>query len=407
MDTSLIESILKKAMGLNVSSIGNTSLQNAVKKRLSFLKISDISVYSTFLISSPKEINDLIEEVTVTETWFFRDNMPFEAMVHFAKRIQKERQLHKLRILSLPCATGEEPYSIAISLLEAGFSHDSFQIDAVDINSKALDIAKEAIYGNNSFRGKEKEHLKKKYFQKSIKGYSLQNNFKSMVRFHKGNLVNLSTEGRIHAYHIIFCRNLLIYLNKTALTNAINTLDTLLTPMGLLFVGHAEPGIFTNSLFTPSTYQKTFSLVRKGDKCPAPITTETYPDEPEIPLELQDLPPTSISSTRKSFEVDKILTARLLLHKKQYPEAIALCEEEIKAKGPSAYAFFWLANILHKSGEKLKTMELLRQVIYLDPDHLDAMELLRQIYSNRGDTKNSQSIKERISRVRERLSRPM
>ena len=96
--------------------------------------------------------------MVVTETWFFREKQPFAALVRLV--IEEWLPAHptgKLRLLSVPCSSGEEPYSMAMALMDAGFLAARFEISAVDISSRALAFAQRAIYGRNSFRGADLE----------------------------------------------------------------------------------------------------------------------------------------------------------------------------------------------------------------------------------------------------------
>jgi len=409
MDTAVIESILRKTMGLNVSSIGQTSLANAIQKRLSSLHLHSVDDYTSFVRSSPKELNNLIEEVSVTETWFFRDDKPFEAMVNFSKELFRKRRPSKLRILSLPCATGEEPYSIAIALVEAGFSPSSFSINAVDINRHALNKAKEAVYGNNSFRNNAKKYIKNRYFTGGSRNYHLHKKIKDTVTFHHGNLLRLSPQTRRAAYHIIFCRNLLIYLNEEALKTALKNLDHLLAPKGILFVGHAEPGIFSDSQFCPSSYPKTFSLVRRSEnpavKRPAPKIEQEALPQPPLKKQVDPLSQPRPADIDDHLAIDKILAARLSIHKNRNHEAITLCEADIMENGPSTHSLFWLARALYNIGAIEQAIDMLRRAVYLDPDHIEAMNFLGELLTEKGDAKGAANIKKRILRVKERLAR--
>ena len=92
--------------------------------------------------------------MVVTETWFFREKQPFAALVRLV--IEEWLPAHptgRLRLLSVPCSSGEEPYSMAMALMDAGFPAARFEISAVDISARALAFAQRAIYGRNSFRG--------------------------------------------------------------------------------------------------------------------------------------------------------------------------------------------------------------------------------------------------------------
>jgi chemotaxis protein methyltransferase WspC len=404
MDISKVERLLQESIGVNVSSLGKNTLINAINRRIHSLNLGSESSYFNYIKSEKTEINELIEEVTVNETWFFRDKHPFTAIASFAKEWQRKTSPCRLRVLSLPCSTGEEPYSIAISLLEAGLDEHSFHIDAVDINSKVIKYAQAAVYNQNSFRGSDR-YLIDKYFEQSGKHYLLKNKFKNTVKFYKGNLINFTPPNPGRQYNIVFCRNLLIYLDKNAKKKAVATLDRLLTSEGLLFVGHAEAGAFSDSFFTTSPYPKSFSFVRKSDTTEAPAIVPTLQDYDET-IPGRKTSSSALNARKKEvFEVDEILEARYLLERKDYEQALSACEKYIEEHGPTSQAFFWLGAIYHKKGENNEAVQMLKKAIYLDPDNLEAMELLSTIFLELSDTDQKISMNERMQRVRNRLDR--
>ena len=150
------EKVLKQAMGLDAVSIGSTTIERAVRVRMADLGLGRREDYWQQLHDSTDELQELIETVVVPETWFFRDREAFGALV----RLVTEEWLPAhpagiLRLLSVPCSTGEEPYSIVMALLDGGVSLERFQVDAVDISARALAQARRGVYGMNSFRGAE------------------------------------------------------------------------------------------------------------------------------------------------------------------------------------------------------------------------------------------------------------
>ena len=122
--------------------------------------------YEQFLDSSRAEWNELVESVVVTETWFFRDPEIYRRFRSpgASRNGCPPIQPLPLRLLSIPCASGEEPYSLVMALLDAGVAPDRFQIDAVDISARALARAERGVYGRNSFRGKDLA-FRDRYFQ--------------------------------------------------------------------------------------------------------------------------------------------------------------------------------------------------------------------------------------------------
>src|ERR1051325_7410805 len=126
-----IEGLLRDKMGLDAASIGSGLVDRTVRLRMKSLGVKDVEGYKKLLVSSRAEWNELVEGVVVTETWFFRDCEPFGALVR--QVLEEWLPAHPtapLRLLSLPCSSGEEPYSLAMALLDAGVPNGRFQIDA-------------------------------------------------------------------------------------------------------------------------------------------------------------------------------------------------------------------------------------------------------------------------------------
>src|SRR4051812_39758044 len=157
-------------------------------------------------------MGEMIEGVVSPETSFFCASCSFLVLPQILTGDWSPRHPYEsLRVLSAPCSTGEEPYSIAMALLDAGFPSERFQIDAVDISARALDLGRRGAYRRNSFRNKD-AGFRERYFQQIQDCYQLTESARNRVRFRYGNLV---TEHFLagNCYDIIFCRNVLIYFD--------------------------------------------------------------------------------------------------------------------------------------------------------------------------------------------------
>ena len=137
MTIAKIEGHLRETIGLDAASIGPSSIDRAVRSRMIACNESDTGNYWDRIQASSAEAQELIEAVVVSETWFFRDRGAFASLTRFVES-EWSKFGKKLRLLSIPCATGEEPYSMAMALLDIGLTGKRFQIDAVDISARAL-----------------------------------------------------------------------------------------------------------------------------------------------------------------------------------------------------------------------------------------------------------------------------
>ena len=234
--------MLSKAIGLDPSSIGKAAFSRAVRSRLVELSHGSIDVYRAHLQSTPAEIQNLIEAVVVPETWFFREPEAFATMVkHVGGRATKDPTA-VLRLLSVPCSTGEEPYSIAMALIDAGYPPDRFRIDAVDVSARAVAQALRGIYRKNSFRGRDLA-FRVRHFETTPEGAVVTDAVKSRVRFERANLLDVDFIPGQKLYDVIFCRNMLIYFDDAARDKAVAVLNRLLADDGIIFVGPSESGL--------------------------------------------------------------------------------------------------------------------------------------------------------------------
>ena len=151
-----LERLLTDRAGIDPLSIGSPLILRAVRQRMKDLAIEDMHAYVHLVRQSGSELQSLIEEVVVSESWFFRDARPYDWFRKYVRdRWIADPSYPKLRVLSLACASGEEPYSIAITLRDLGLPTRRFQIDAVEISARQLAIARRGVYSSNAFRSSD------------------------------------------------------------------------------------------------------------------------------------------------------------------------------------------------------------------------------------------------------------
>src|SRR5262245_2750349 len=124
MELDRLERLLSRNIGLNPASIGHGEVRRSVETRMRGVSIGDADAYYERLAGEPEELGELIELLLFPVTWFFREPNSFAVLRARADGVRRERRNRPLRILSIPCATGEEPYSAAITVREAGLPHD-------------------------------------------------------------------------------------------------------------------------------------------------------------------------------------------------------------------------------------------------------------------------------------------
>lgn len=404
MSQAAIEALLRQKFGLDPHVIGSSTIARAIRQRSIACGLSDLKAYWKRLESSTDELEALIEEIVVPETWFFRDREPFAFLSQFV--LSEWLPTHPksvLRVLSVPCSTGEEPYSIAIALLQSGLTSNRFSIDAVDLSQKAILHARRAIYGENSFRG-ENLGIRQQYFTQLDRKYQLHESVRSSVNFISGNLLEPLFLWQKTPYHAIFCRNLLIYLSASARKQAIQVLDRLLTDKGLLFVGHSETAQIPPSKFASVHHPFAFAF-RKLEAKPNAIEVEKPRFRNALGRKHQENPlsphrPLSPSPPLKDNSETVLKTARGLADRGQLNEAATLCETYLNQNQLSAEAYFLLGQVRQAQGWEEQALQCFHKAIYLKPDHYEALVHLALLIEQSGDSQAAEIIRQRIQRLK-------
>jgi chemotaxis protein methyltransferase WspC len=357
----------------------------------------------------------LVEAVVVVETWFFRDKEAFHCMVKTVVDEWLPAHPHRiLRVLSVPCSTGEEPYSIAMALMDAGVPEARFQIEAIDVSASALVEAQRAVYGNNSFRGPDLA-FRARYFQPVHRGYALNPAVKKQVRFQRGNLLAEHFLTGMDSYDFVFCRNLLIYFDGSSQQKVLVKVRRLLAPNGLLFVGPAELPLAANNGFAATNVRLSFACrkmvsPRKSPReshGPTNLRHQGISEPPAAPAariatarELQtgwnELSPTM----RPQQQLADLQEARELAQAGCLHEAGAICEAHLRLYGVSAEAFYLLGLIRDYSGADSQATEFYRKALYLQPTHYEALIQWASLAKRNGNDAHAQILQNRAERVK-------
>jgi chemotaxis protein methyltransferase WspC len=407
-------------MGLSSEAIGAETIVRAVRQRMAQCAASDVQAYLDCLQTSAQELHALIDEVVVPETWFFRDQIPFAYLGRYvmAEWFPSHRDA-VLRVLSLACSTGEEPYSIAMALLDTGLVPQHFRIDAVDISHKALLCARGAVYGSHSFRGDDLV-FRERYFERSHRGYRVCEPVRDMVTFVHGNILDAHLLADQEPYDAIFCRNMLIYFDEPARRRAMKVLDRLLTPEGLLFVGYAETGLSLASGYVPVRYPRAFAYRKAGARHERPLPPQhrppqfyPHPNPPPGSSEEEgregghatsggSTAPGAVSSKLSGpgdAQASTLDIARRLADQGNLEVAATLCESSMRVHGPSAEAYVLLGLIRQAAGNAAQAEHCFGRALYLQPDHYEALVHLALLLEHRGETATATILRQRTQRA--------
>ncbi len=281
-DVTQLKQRFGELTGLDPSLLAQAALDNFVRRRCQVLGIPSESAYYALAIQDPQETERLVNEVSVAETWFFRYPSSFEVLKSCAADLWCQRR-NQLRMLSIACATGEEPYSMAMAAAEAGWPLERIAIDAFDRHEASLQIAREAFYRPNSLRGAIPTWAQK-WFDSIADGTRVDPRVVATVRFACRNVVGDSLPLARSSYDVVCCRNLFIYLSRGARKKLVDHLVSATTPDGLLLVGHAEVGIVSSDMFEPVRVQHAFALRRKPAVAAAPKALQVTLRSPSAPV---------------------------------------------------------------------------------------------------------------------------
>lgn len=409
MNVTAVETWLQAFTGLESSSIGADAVARAARERIADTGCTTVEAYLARLESSAEERNALIDRVVVPETWFFRDRPAIDALAkHAAGEWRQAHPRAVFRVLSVPCSTGEEPYSLAMAFALAGWPLEQLRIDAVDISRQNLARATRGVYGRNSFRGDDLGFRSAFFESAGSDTWRIAARVRAPVHFDFGNLLAEDFSSGRRPYDAIFCRNLLIYFDRATQARAVQTLDRILAPGGWFAVGPAEPVLLLAHGYEMLKVRGAFLLQRISARRPSPparaeaesvsarpwreivrlpaatTPTRAAPPRPE--------PGPAVDRDAELAEIQRLADAGRLRDARTRGEAL------LAEVGSSAPLLFLLGVVSEVSGDPDRAEELYRKTLYLDPAHTEALGHLATLAESKGDPKLARSLRERARR---------
>jgi chemotaxis protein methyltransferase CheR len=204
------------------------------------------------------EIEQLVNAFTVNETYFYREEHQLACLTSdlLAARVQAKGRSGPIRIWSVPCSTGEEPYSIAIWLLENWPLVDQYEIEIVgsDIDTAALERARSGIYGERALMRLPPQVVAKYFGPTANETWKIIDELKQSVHFSVANLVDRFGTRPHGQFDVIFCRNVLIYFDDASRRMAAENLFENLLPGGFICLGHTESMSRISPLFEAARF---------------------------------------------------------------------------------------------------------------------------------------------------------
>lgn len=434
MKLDLYKEFICNKSGIRIPNDRLSNLQAAIIERMEEVNIFDNDSYYKFLIKSSQEFHNLISLLTVNETYFFRNPRYFNL---FSKELIPEllrgtQAGKKIRILSAGCSNGEEPYSVAISLIEeyGEAAFNQFEVIGVDIDMKAIQKAEMGVYGKNSFRAYH-AGLRERYFKILEDGkFKISPSICRMISFYHQNLNDSSYIDNINNIDIIFYRNVSIYFSIESQEKIFASLTKILNKNGYLITSPSETfshkhkeltlverdGIY---IFHKSNIKKIISV--QSQKKPPKIKRDKIKNTNEMKLSGMSKLKTSTSAKKNIQEkdTDKIKEVRLIIEQKRYEEALEIIsviksEEELFMDAilleieilinrnsfieadqrcnellhydPLCYQGYYLAGLIaHEEKRDSEAIKLFKKCLYIEPSLWQSHYFLAEIYKNSND----------------------
>ncbi len=258
-DFCLFRELIEREFGIFLKEDRGLTFHTRLMHRLFILGFSTYKEYYNYIVSdsSKKELYNLVLHLTNNETYFMRERIQIEVFTNSILKEIKNRRIKEdqkeIKILSAGCSTGEEVYSINISLIETGlFSWGwDVKIIGVDVNENALRKARSGVYSRGSFRMLNGNEDFMKRFQQRDDKYIVRNIFRKNIEFIRGNILDESLFRDMIDFDVIFCRNVMIYMSDEAIQRVARNFYKCLVDEGFLFIGTSESLLQKTDLFIP------------------------------------------------------------------------------------------------------------------------------------------------------------
>jgi chemotaxis protein methyltransferase WspC len=415
-----VVALLERRTGLRGEAFGPSAVSAAIAARARARGLTEPSAYSAVVAREPAELQALAEELAVAETWFFRSPGLF---AYLARRAREDGPLaggRPFRALSVPCSTGEEPYSLAIALLEAGFPRDRLSIEGVDLSARSMGAARRGRFGSPSFRETDPA-IRAKYFRPVGDLWEIDDSLRSIVRFAQGNLVDPNFLAGSAPFDLVLCRNLFIYFGGAARAAAMANIVRLLAADGCLAVGHAESinaddpqfrpegavehflyrrvqvaeGSVTDSAFSPPVFGR--PAVDDGRAEFLVPCSHTIPSAKSGNCDDEDCV-TRAESTTIASAIVSLERARELADAGRVEEALAACRAQLASGQPSAELLCLLGILHHARCDDDKAAEFFEKSLYLSPNNAETLLHLMVLRQGQGDVRRAALLRRRLER---------
>ncbi len=434
--------------GIYIDDSKQNSFKISLDARMGILGIKDYDAYYSLITTNArgkKEFDELLNLILIKETFFFRDDRQLNVLTkNILPELIERKKEKEIKIWSAGCATGEEPYSIAMAIMESHLPDNSnVSIYATDISEGVLKRAKEGIYNKSSMRAIDKEMLNK-YFTHRNGWYYLNDRVKQRIRFDAINLIEPFFPGEADHVDIVFCKNVIIYFRLDTVKKVIRRFYNALTNGGCLFVGHSESlwqisddfeleeisGIF---LYRKDGKNKMVSVKKRSQqmgkavnimdftcqRLPSSLMKKAAPHNTLTPQVVREkasqqhvglmhkkdvskwmkkgVPPAGVDNYESVLEdIEEVLqddpknakvhllAGEIYANMGLYDKALRKGMDVLEVNDLSDNAYLLIGSIYYKIGEKEKAVSSFKKAIYLDDNSILAHYYLGNLYKDAG-----------------------
>jgi chemotaxis protein methyltransferase WspC len=401
--------LLENETGLNVDSIGLLSIARGINNSMKKCAIENTHIYTEKIKSDRQLFAELIEEIKVPETWFFRDAECFNFVKnHIIENKSVYNSSNPLRILSAPCSTGEEPYSAVMLAFDCGLKHDSIHVVATDISSESIRHAQNKVYRKSSFRN-DYDNFQIKYFTSHNTNHIISQDVAKVPVFVEDNLVKNNFLENHSKFDFIFCKNLLIYLSEQARTRVLENIKRLLKEDGALLVGLSEINYFTHNGFEqikhnmafacklssqPHSYYTDFKPIVPIEKAPEINSEKIISPKPKT--KMKTFEPQAVKSTNPTITIESV---KSMADKGDFKSAENICNILLQNEYTDSEALYYMGLIQNALHNGQKAADYFKKVLYLQPDHYESLVHISLIYESDGDSQRANLYRQRAERV--------
>ena len=433
----LFQNFILENSGIFLDRNREDSLRISLLFRISAKGFRNYYEYYSFLkcdALGEEEFKELLSLITINETYFFRGPGHFKFLKEYILSTSIAEKMvygEGIKIWSAGCSTGEEPYTVAIAILEAlGFYNDwNIEILATDVSKKALSKAKKGIYSAYALK-LVSEKIKNKYFIQIDKNkFQLKDKVKKMVKFEYFNLIKEPYPlAKMEGWDIIFCRNVTIYFKLESIVRVIHNFYRSLKNSGYFFIGYAETLQHISSEFVPFKWKDIFIYKKRRQDLPQiekivnnkeeTVVSEKKAEaksfnEATLPRDLYSKAVELFEEGEFSQALGKVtevlridsqmaeahfLAGKIHANSHQFVEAIESCQWAIQIVPLFLAAHFLLGVVYDKMGQSHEAISEFRKVIYIDRDFSLAYFNMARIYQLQG--KDEEAIKEYINAIK-------